>query len=271
MIAEPMIIDSGRPGPTLLVLGGVHGDERCGVELVSSMMRRPQDFMPSNGKIVCAFGNPAAIKMNVRCVTHNLNRLFLPAEESSACSCSEHERVAALRTLFASADVLLDIHASFTPQSEPFVICERNALELIRGIPPKRVCFGFDAIQPGGTDYYMNAIGKVGICVECGYLGDTPNNVAERSLAAVMNNMGMWNFSDARVEAPAYLQAYQQYFTRENFRLAIPFADFDELNPESLIGYDGSKPVYAKERSKILFAHNCAGSGAEAFVLLREL
>lgn len=261
-------IDSGRPGPTLLVLGGVHGDEPCGVELVERTASEPSAFAPRRGKIVCALGNPAAIAAKKRFVTHNLNRLFLPSDEGNPCTCPEHERARQLRPLLRSADVLLDIHASYTPKSEPFLICERNALPIVLGVPVPTVCFGFDAVQPGGTDYFMNAAGKIGICVECGYLGDASNDIAERSLLAVMRGMGMADGDGVGDAKKTLLEATLLYVTRENFRVASPFADFDRVRRGEIIGHDGAEPVLAEDDASILFARDCGGPGEEAFVLL---
>lgn len=269
---ETTVIDSGKPGPTLLVLGGVHGNETCGVDLVCRMVENPDAYRPTAGKIVCAYGNPAAIAAGVRCVTHDLNRLFLPEERESACGCAEHVRAAELRPLLASADVLLDIHASFTPRSEPFVICETSAVPFLRQMPVRKVCFGFDDIQPGGTDYYMNFIGKTGICVECGYLADESGvDIAEASLRALMASMGMSDSADVETYLHQYLRAYQQYYARDLFMMPVPQDDFASIDRNALIGYDGPAEIRAAEDSTILFAKSGIKKGGEAFVLLRAV
>src|SRR3989338_5788285 len=105
------VIDSGLPGPTLVILGGVHGNERCGVDAVGNIVDETDVLEPATGKIILLFGNPDAIRANTRFVTHDLNRLFVSEALEADCSCTEHRRARELRAILDEADILLDIHA----------------------------------------------------------------------------------------------------------------------------------------------------------------
>jgi hypothetical protein len=67
-----------------------------------------------------------------------------------------------------NCDYSLDIHSSPTAGSPPMVICEENAFKIASYLPLTLRCSGFDTIEPGSTEYFMNSIGKIGLGIECG-------------------------------------------------------------------------------------------------------
>lgn len=75
--AEPavQVVDSGRPGPTVLVVAGLHGDEPAGVEAARRIAQR----VPSTGRlVVLAEANPRAGGVRARSAPGepDLNRAF---------------------------------------------------------------------------------------------------------------------------------------------------------------------------------------------------
>lgn len=164
-------LTGSQSGPTSLILAGVHGDEVCGVEAFNRLL---PGLRIERGRVWCIYANPRAIAASVRFTEANLNRMFKDTAALTAAERAsyEYDRAQVLKSYFSQADALLDLHASYTPVSRRFVICEPNAAGIFEYLPADLVVSGFDAIEPGGTDYYMNRIGKTGICLECGYLGD---------------------------------------------------------------------------------------------------
>ena len=164
--------------------------------------------------------------------------------------------------------MLLDIHASFTPNSRPFIICEENANGVIEYMPVNLIISGFDKVEPGGTDYYMNSIGKIGICVECGYLGNPESaEIAEKSIFAFLKARGHMP-NDLIRNKQSYMRMYDLYITKTNaFVLSRQFNDFEEVLDGQIIGIDGEKEVKAEKDSVILFARNREQVGDEAFLL----
>lgn len=265
----PVTFDSGRPGPALLIMGGVHGDELCGIEAVQALADNPPSL--SRGRLILAIGNPEAVAAGVRCVTDNLNRAFLPDDGASRTS-GELRRARELMPLLASADVLLDIHASFTPDTEPFIICEPNGFSLSACLPFSRVCQGFDEHQPGGTDYYMNRIGKIGICIECGYLREKEaTKLALQSADRMLQALGMSENPPPDPIPQERFSVMLQYFVKRNFRLEKPLRDFAAFRAGEIIGLDGDEPVLAPADGCILFARDRPLPGDEAFVYLRSI
>lgn len=260
-------LTSKNPGPTILILGGVHGNERCGVNALEEI----KTWDIQKGKIMLEIGNPEAVKRDIRCTEQNLNRMFLPQQMLSeeAKKSYEYERAQYLKNLMGQADILIDMHASNTPESIPFIIAEESAKNIISDIPMLISCSGFDTFQPGGTDYYMNTLGKIGICIECGYTKDMRSiETALRCVESILIGQGML-LGTVQRSAQQQFKVFFQYYTRtESFRLKNDFADFEFLTADTLIAFDGDDPVYAPQDCSILFARSRDRVGEEGFLLL---
>jgi predicted deacylase len=139
---------------------------------------------------------------------------------------------------------------------------------MVGTLPVDLVVSGFDKIEPGGTDYYMNRVGKIGICVECGYLDDpSSTEIAKQSILAFLKARG--HTSGTPITSPqSYIRMSELYLTKtENFALEKPFEDFEEIAAGQLIGMDGGEDVRALKDCVILFARNMSKAGEEAFLL----
>jgi predicted deacylase len=109
------------PGPKLLVLGAVHGNEVCGAKAITQLL---QDI--DNGQLAIERGtvtlvpvtNPLAYQRKQRTGDRNLNRNMAP----SAIAQDFEDRIAnVLCPLLDVHDVLLDLH-SFHTGGAPFVM-----------------------------------------------------------------------------------------------------------------------------------------------------
>lgn len=266
MLEKVIKIVGKEKGPTSIILAGVHGDEKCGVKAFKKIL---PNLHIEKGQVFFMYGNPKAIKMNKRFIEVNLNRMFKNEDLLSKKDkrSYEYKRAQFLKKYLRQADVLLDLHESSNIKSEVFAICEKNAKEIASYLPVTSVASGFDHIQPGGTDYYMNRIGKIGICVECGYLGNLKSAmVAEQVIRCFLKARGHIK-NDANPRNLSLIKIYSMYVTTNNFTLAKPFYDFEKVLKGQLIGTDGPKKARAKRDSVILFAHDRKKSGEEAFLL----
>ncbi|MEI6479932.1 MAG: succinylglutamate desuccinylase/aspartoacylase family protein [bacterium] len=255
-----------EPGPTSMILVGVHGNEKCGVEALNKILSKLEI---QKGKAFFAYGNPQSIDQNVRYTEANLNRMFKSDEllSEKEKESYEYSRAQFLKKYLDQADVLLDIHASYTPASQRFIICEPNSKEIVKYLPFSLIVSGFDQVEPGGTDYYMNSIGKIGICVECGYLGDQKSTeIAEESIYTFLRAREHVS-GERQIYTQNYIQMYSIYITKNNFKLTKEFSDFEEINLGQVIGTDGKEEVRAQKDSIILFARNVETGGEEAFLL----
>lgn len=226
-----------------------------------------------NGRVFLGYGNPRAIKGSQRFTEANLNRMFkkddllLDNEKKSY----EYRRAQFLKRYLNKAEALLDIHASHTPTSKPFIICERNAEKITKYLPIDLIVSGFEKVQPGATDGYMDSIGKIGICVECGYLGNPKSTkIAEEIFFAFLKAREHVT-NNQTLTKKVYIQINSLYITKtDNFTLSKSFDDFERISKGQVIGIDEEERVVVKRDSIITFARNRKQIGEEAFLLGKE-
>ena len=253
-------------GKTSIILVGVHGNEVCGIEAIEELL---PNLDIQTGTVLIGYGNPVAIEKNVRFTEANLNRMFndegkLTEKDRNSY---EYKRAQHLKQQLQRADALLDIHASATPQSKPFIICEKNAEGVYKILPFDLIVHGFDSVEPGGTDYYMNKIGKVGICAECGYLGDLSSK--DKAKETILNFLTSQEHIGGKLSSidQKVITMKEIYITKtNNFSLAKKFSDFEELKGGTQIGNDSGEEIIAPYDGVILFARNRNSVGEEGFL-----
>lgn len=267
MYEDAIEISGDNPGPTSIVLAGVHGNETCGIE---AFKRIVSTLKIDAGRIIFAYGNPRAIELGVRFTEANLNRMF---KSDSALSSAdkqsyEYKRAQELKAYFDQADYLLDIHASNTPESKPFIICEQPALTIAKHLPISLVVNGFDDLEPGGTEYYFNQNGKIGIGIECGYINDPRStDIAISSINGFLAAVGHINNYNSTTELQSHAQMSDIYFSKtDNFVLDKQFDDFESVAKGQVIGLDGGETISATKDGIILFARNRTKIGDECFL-----
>lgn len=92
----------------ILVIGGLHGNEKLGLELVNLIKRRPIKNVSS------VLANKEAIAKNYRFIKQDLNRSF-PGDIQSVDY--EQRRAAQLIKLASKYDIVLDFHSTYCPDN----------------------------------------------------------------------------------------------------------------------------------------------------------
>jgi len=120
---DPIVLSGPRPGPRVLILGAVHGNEAAGPCAIEQFLAAPPPLLC--GRVTCvAVANPPAYAAGTRWVDANLNRLF--DEGTAAGSTAREARLAeALMPLMRDCDVLLDLHSTLKP-APPFIVVGRE-------------------------------------------------------------------------------------------------------------------------------------------------
>jgi predicted deacylase len=297
-----------RPGPRLLVLGAVHGNETCGtkaIEAVLAKFARGEMRLERGSLTMVPITNPVAYAKGTREGDRNLNRDFRPAvvvEEAE-------DRIAnVLAPLMQASDVLLDLH-SFSAPGVPFVFCgpqnNSNALEPFTQAAPEealacamglsRIVHGWlpafalgvqrrqGSSLPGsiinskvaygiGTTEYMRMLGGYGITVECGQHADpSAPAIAQQSIERALAHLGLIDAPPPTASVPEVLELYEVFDrSAEGDRFAQAFVSFDPVEARQTIATraDGT-PVLAPEAGRILFPNPQAMMGKEWFYLAR--
>ncbi|MEI6288328.1 MAG: succinylglutamate desuccinylase/aspartoacylase family protein [bacterium] len=272
---DPTIItiDSGKSGKTLTIMAGVHGNEICGPMALRQLIAMFNDnkLQLLSGKLRLIFANLAAMAIGERQTQMNMNRAFRPQSmlTNNEDSSYERQRAAQLMPYLAESDALLDIHSSMTEKSKPFIICEPHSFSVTQRLPFLICSHGWDRIEPGGTDYFVNKSGGIGICIECGYHLDpeAPGRAFDSALI-FLKFFGAIEGEDPKINSSQkIIHAYDLYFSKVDFQRAESFDDFQQLKAGDLIGTDGGKEVRATDDFLIIFPNDCKTSGEEAFIL----
>ena len=118
--------ESGVPGPHVMVVGLMHGNELAGGIVLDAMLRDPPVL--ERGRLTLGFANLEAFQRfnprqptASRFVDEDLNRLWEPAMLDGPRRSAELSRARQMRPLIETADVLLDLHSMLWP-SDPLIL-----------------------------------------------------------------------------------------------------------------------------------------------------
>jgi predicted deacylase len=172
-------IDSGRPGPVVMLNALTHGNELCGAHALHWLFER--GLRPARGALILSFANVAAYARfdaarptASRFVDEDFNRIWSPDKLADAERTAERRRAVELLPFVEQADYLLDLH-SMQQDSAPLLLTgllpRGLALARAMGRPAHVVA---DRGHAGGVrmrDYgeFSRADGrKTAMLVECG-------------------------------------------------------------------------------------------------------
>jgi predicted deacylase len=285
------------PGPSLVVMGAVHGNEVCGahaiVRTIDALAQGRLQLLRGRLTLV-PVANPLAFAQNTREGERNLNRRFLP---QPAPQDYEDRITHQLAPLLAQHDVLLDLHSFHTP-GEPFAMvgprnnsgarepfaraAEEMALARALGAPQvvegwlevyDRAALARGAVPDDdgiGTNEYMRSQGGYAVTLECGQHEDpVAIDVAEHALHGALALLGMAHVpAPPRFDGPAARLDDVVLRQSPDDRLVCDWHSFDTVQAGDVVGVraDGT-PVRAARDGCVLFPHPEADVGQEWFYL----
>ena len=295
------------PGPRLIILGAVHGNEVCGTQAIGRLIAELDagSLAIERGQLTLVpVVNPLAYQKSQRQGDRNLNRNLGPNPQPQ----DFEDRVAnALCPLIASHDVLLDLH-SFHTAGEPFAMIgpEDNAgaiepfaharaeARMVAHLGPRRVVEGWmetyargvarrrasglalaasllDVRYGVGTTEYMRACGGYGVTLECGQHADpAAPAIAYRAIRQTLALLGL---ADIALEAPGtdfQVLKLVDVIDREDAGdlFAKTWSSFDTLTAGQVIGHRrDGKAITAPTDGHIVFPNPNALPGGEWFYL----
>jgi uncharacterized protein len=301
---EALRFEASRPGVRLLVLGAVHGDERCGPEAIRRMAAEfsaGERRLAAGAMTLVPVTNVLAYRERRREGERNLNRGLAPA---SAPRDYEDHLANWLCPLIADHDVLLDLHSFRSPGRpfvmlgprdnrgplEPFVHAKaEEALALRIGVDrivegwletyaagamrrerassPERSTFRYGV----GTTEYARSSGAYALTVECGQHEDPEApTVAYRAIANALATLGLIDAPmPLPVRSPETLRLCEVHDKSDDAdAFARPWRSFDPVAAGELVGTraDGER-VIAPRDARIVFPNPFALAGREWFFL----
>lgn len=308
--AHPSHLHSHRftglhPGPRVIVLGAVHGNERCGTRAIEQLLG---EF--ASGALAVERGvltlvpvtNPLAYRQNTRQGERNLNRRLRVSDQPQDF---EDHLANALCPLLDAHDVLLDLHSFHTP-GEPFIMLgppdNAGTLEPFRHaapeeklaahLGPRQVVEGWmDAYARGvrrrqqsqavlaanllavdygvGTSEYMRSRGGYGVTLECGQHDDPAAvGVAYHAIRQTLALLGLVPSALASARTDFQVVRLVDVVDREHEgdTFAQPWTSFAPVAAGQTIGHrHDGRPVQAPDAGFVVFPNPAAQPGNEWF------
>lgn len=212
------VLDSGRPGPAVMIQALTHGNELCGAIALDWLLG--EGVAPEHGRLTLAFANIAAYARfdpadpeSSRYVDEDYNRLWSDEALSGSRDTVELRRARELRPFVDAADYLLDLH-SMTEPCEAIMVCGRSekAVAFARriGIPGVLLLdtghpSGLRMIERGGFGEPSSP--RTAVLIECGqhweaYSVEVAKDAVLRFLAATGSVARDWAGARLRLAPP---------------------------------------------------------------------
>ncbi len=292
----------GRPGPLLICIAGIHGNEWAGVQaldLLYKMIQVEPITNPSftfHGKVVFILGNLPALKSKTRYIDADLNRIWFDEGSSSNLEAHEveyRERRILQRIIsqeikaWPNAEVvLLDLHTTtaeggiFTlPTNEPY------SIEIAKEMHAP-VITGLVERLPGTLiSYYTHSSYPqpiTGIVFEGGQ-HDDPLSV-NRCIAATINCMRTIGLVSAKhvvnrhdkllvtyaqgLPKVAEFQYVHRLNKNDGFQMLPGFKNFQQVEQGMILAHDQSGPIEAQKDGLLLMPHYQV-KGEDGFFLVK--
>ncbi|MDP2400223.1 MAG: succinylglutamate desuccinylase/aspartoacylase family protein [Burkholderiales bacterium] len=256
-------LDSGKPGPHVMVTTLVHGNEICGAIVVDELFRG--GIRPLHGRLTLAFCNVAAFERFdpanpevSRWVDEDFNRLWTTAVLDGERNSTELRRARTLRPLIDSVDFLLDIHSMQHP-SDPLLLtgplAKGRELAAAIAYPALAVSDAGHAAGRRMRDYAAfgeTSSPKNAMLVECGqHWTQGAVDVARETTLRFLAHFGIIDprAGPFRLSTTPFAQQIVEVthpvtIEAETFRFAQTFTGLQVIEHSgTLIGWDGDREV----------------------------
>jgi predicted deacylase len=253
--------ESGRHGPHVLINALTHGNEFCGMTVVTDLLDR--EVRPNCGTLTLSFSNVDAYEsfdplkpFDSRQIVHNFNRIWDRASLEGSEDSPELRRARILRPVFEQADHLLDFHSTSTDVEAFWVYNGRPANAVLAnalGLPsvhmmmPGGLGSGTPLIQYGKLE--TSSADCTGLVVECGqhFLKST-GDLALRVAQGYLDHFGMIEKSASASPAAAQrrFELLQTFMVKTpSFQFTGPYKGFEVFAKGALIATDGGEEIRA--------------------------
>lgn len=290
-----------RPGPTLIVVGSLHGNEPAGVEGLRRVFTRLPGCGELAGEVIGLAGNLAALEAEQRYLAHDLNRIWfrphvervrdggdaLTPDELQMADLDREIRAAMAPARRRGQPVfLLDLHTT-SGGGPAFIVLEdtlpnrRFALRL-----QAPLVLGLEEELPGTLAHWLAGQGVVTAGFEAGQHRDPA--APERAAGAVWLALEAAGLLEVGVrpeveEARTRLAAeslglpqvvevrYRHAITpRDGFQMAPGYASFQEVEAGQAVAVDRHGAVHAPE-SGLLLMPLYQDQGDDGFFVVRPV
>ncbi len=291
-------VSGPEPGRTLVIFGGIHGNEPAGIHAIREVLKELDAFgVLKRGRVVAMVGNRRALASGERYLDRDLNRGWTPdalcalfADPHSDTSAEAEEQRSILAHLQPILEdsrdpvVFLDLHTT-SGHGPPFVAMSdtlRN--RAVAQALPIPLILGLEEVIRGSMLGFFSDLGHCGVAVEGG-AHDDPESAA-RHIAAirlVLEKVGLvdadWNrqrdrqrLADAAAGLPSVVEILYRHVLRENepFHMKPGYKNFQPIRRGEILAEGENGPIRSPYEGLILMPRY-QGLGEDGFFICREV
>lgn len=289
----------GRPGGTVFISGGLHGNEPAGALAAKRVMARLAELqLPVRGRVMAVAGNLEALARDERYIDRDLNRVWTRKRIAALrAGASEHiaeskEQREILKLLdegmrdHGGSFTLLDLHTT-SAGGPPFCLLSdtlaNRRIAMRMGVP---VILGLEECVDGTLLEHVTRLGHRGVVVEGGQHSDPQAvDVHESSIWLTLVAAGALSAHDVpqfqmhsdrlravcsglpRVSEVRYRHAI---VSGNGFRMEPGFLGFQEVERGTLLATDKGREIRASETARLLMPLY-QSLGEDGFFLIRDV
>ncbi|MFT7667748.1 MAG: putative deacylase [Planctomycetota bacterium] len=290
------VYETGRPGPLFIFVGGLHGNEPCGVIALQEILQelRLQE-LPLRGRLVCIAGNLEALRRGERYIDQDLNRSWAAGSDEEDDSVMIYE-LAVQRELKALIEkeienvsesvVFLDLHSTSAGGSPFSIIGDTRQNRRIAFAFPVPVILGLEEAVDGSLLGFFGERGHIAIGFEGGqHEGqDTVRNHVAAIWITLVKSGGLLASETSEVKSAfdqlravgngnpgvIELRYCHRVETGDEFVMHPGFSNFDPVVRGQALANDVNGKVRSREDGLVLLPLY-QGQGDDGFFVGREI
>lgn len=273
---------NAEKAPHFLILGAIHGDEKCGTAALAKLITELEAGILSLKKglvTIMPICNPLGYSANKRNIEKDLNRIIGSVESPS---CDEEHFALEVQNAILEADYILDIH-SMKSGDQAFVFQDYSddvtkAMAAASGLdysvedwPAMLARSGVDDLQD--TPLFCHRSGKASILIEAGQnedprAADISYKVVRRLLAHFEMIDGL---KDDMLSMPKRFEAYQVVRKAKVGEMVKPWQNFDPVEKGALVArYEDGEEIFSPVDGVIMMPSHICSIGKEWFYFCKE-
>lgn len=289
-------------GPVLILFVGIHGNEPAGIHAVDQIAEILTDSDEIKGSIYAITGNIEAVKLGVRFLDTDLNRLWerFDTNKDFSIQRSENRPAEYLESLeikqtidqiikkhsdTASEFVFIDLHTT-SSQSSAFILLNDTLhnRELARNFPVPQI-LGIEENIQGTLLSYINNLGYKAIGFEAGaHQAEVSVIRTQAFLWLVLNRLGIYELSDEQIHRnekllqtengvpDTYYEIIHHKFVNDplKFEMIEGFQNFDKIEKDAPLAYEYRELIKAPKSGRI-FMPLYQNEGDDGFLIIRQV
>jgi len=288
-------LNQQRPGPLMILVGGMHGNEAEGVYAIERVFEQLKEYT-INGEIIGVKGNLAALEQQRRYLAYDLNRCwseahlrYLRSDAIKHPKPEDQEAIALLEIVdhYAQQDfstkILADLHTT-SAQRGSFVIVPEyyadhpvvealhipvvvNMEYFLKGTLLNYGCdrgylsFAFEGGQIGSAEAVeLHIAGVWSMLIEAGAIEDAPASLKEQQADYLKQLAG---------DLPNRVTAKSMHVVHEgaNFRMEEGYFNFKEVSKGEVLAHDKDGPI-ASPQDGLIFMPLYQKEGSDGFFIV---